>query len=94
MGSATLSSRKRGPYATCYDSDHLAPFGRCPDSLSKAERKIAMDTHQGTDMRSREILDWFFRVPGDNVEACCSGQSNMASGAQRVRVGVGKLEHD
>ena len=53
-----------------------------------------MDIHQGTDMRSREILEWFFRVPGDNVEACCSGQSNMASGAQRVRVGVGKLEHD
>ena len=71
-----------------HSGDALAPS-------IKQSAKSPWTPHQGTNRRSREILEWFLRVPGDNVEACCSGQSNMASGAQRRRVGVeGKLERD
>ena len=63
------------------------------DYLRKAERKAAMDTNGETGMRSQEVLEWFLRVQGNNVEACCSGQGSMASGTQRGRIGVeGKLE--
>ena len=34
-------------------------------------------------MRNQEVLERFFRVLGNNVEACWSGQGNMASGTQK-----------
>ena len=56
VGSVTLSERNGRPHAARYGSDHHAPFGRCPDSLSEAECKIAVHTNQGAKMRSQEIL--------------------------------------
>ena len=47
-----------------------------------------MNTIRGTNMRNQFVLERFFRVQGNNVEACWSGQNNMASGTQWRRIGV------
>ena len=78
VGSATLSKRNGHLHAARYDSDHLAPVERRHDSFSKKERKVAMNTIRGTDTRNKEVLERFFRVQGNNVDACWSGQSSMA----------------
>ena len=45
-------------------------------------------------MRNQKVLERFFRVRGNNTKGCWSGQSNMASGTGRSRLGVERtMEH-